>query len=188
MTGFGPFGAPDTDVVKALKWIQENSEKWSRKIYGNKKNIENNLKKSVKEGVLLDITNGIIQTGAIYEYCKLDTDRRILLYLISITIKGKLNYDPNNLYEDYFLKGKLAASAKYETIMKYTHIKQRKTLRKSLKRLEDSSMLKRIHTKTYKGRGTNVYILGSVEKKGDRYIKRLKILDKMYADGYAIPK
>jgi len=184
MTEFGQFSEPDPDIVKALKWSQENPEEFRRKIYGDR----SGTKKGVREGILLDITNGIIQTGAIYEYCRLDSDRRILLYLISITIKGRINYDPNNLYEDYFLKGKLAASAKYETIMKYTHIKQRSTISAALKRLEKNKIIKRVHTKTYRGNGTNIYILGSVEKKGKNYIKRLKILDKMYADGYAQPK
>lgn len=129
---------------------------------------------------LISIDNGLIQTGALYELCETDSMRRVLLYLISISINGKLKYDPYGIYKNYYLKGTIAACAPYSTIMSKCHLSDRKNFMKTLRKLESSGFIERKKAQHYyiKGYSQNVYVLGWRNK--ETGWKQLYLMDAFY--------
>ncbi len=137
---------------------------------------------SDKRETLINISNGLIQTGALYELCETDSMRRVMLYLVSISINGKLKYDPFEIYNDYYKKGKIAACVRYETIMTRCHLKDRKTFMGTLKSLESRGFIirKKARIKGKAGYPQNVYILGTCKEYGWGTWKQLFLMDKFY--------
>ena len=56
---------------------------------------------SNKRESLINISNGLIQTGALYELCETVSQQRVILYLISISVNGKLKNDTYGIYGKY---------------------------------------------------------------------------------------
>ena len=145
---------------------------------------------SNRRETLINISNGVIQTGALYELCETDSMRRIMLYLISISINGKIEPDIFNMYARFYDKGLIAATAKCETIMSQCHLKDEETFWKNLRRLEDKGYIgKRVRVahRAYKTYSQNAYVIGKVFPYGDegKVWKQLYLMDnfyKMYPD------
>ncbi len=72
---------------------------------------------SDRRETLINIGNGLIQSGALYDLCETDGMRRVLLYLVSISVNAPLKFDTYDIYEQYYKKGKIAACVHYKTIM-----------------------------------------------------------------------
>lgn len=139
---------------------------------------------SNRRETLLNISNGLIQTGALYELCETDSMRRILLYLVSISINGKIEPDIFNMYARFYENGLIAATAKYDTIMRKCHLHDRKTFMSNLKRLDNKGFIKRqrVAHRAYSTYSQNAYIIGKVFNYGDKgkEWKQLFIMDKFY--------
>ena len=144
---------------------------------------------SDRRETLINISNGLIQTGALYELCETDSMRRILLFLVSISINGEMPHDPFDIYNRYYKNGWIAATAKYETIMRKCHLTHRLTFMSNLRRLEKKGFIvrERVGHRAYSTYSQNAYILGKVYSYGDdkKMWKQLFLMDafyKMYPD------
>jgi len=140
---------------------------------------------SDKRETLINISNGLIQTGALYELCETDSMRRILLFLVSISINGKIEPDIFNMYSRFYENGLIAATAKRETIMNKCHLKDEEAFWKNLKRLEEKGYIKervRIAHRAYKTYSQNAYVIGKVFKYGDenKMWNQLFLMDEFY--------
>lgn len=137
---------------------------------------------SDKRETLINISNGLIQTGALYELCETDSMRRVMLYLVSISINGQMQYDNYSIYTNYYRKGKIASCIGYETIMRRCHLKDRKTFLGTLRKLEKKGFLKRekAYHKINGGYPQNVYVIGTCTKYDWGTWKQLYLMDKFY--------
>ena len=139
---------------------------------------------SDRRETLINIGNGLIQSGALYDLCKTDGMRRVLLYLVSISVNGPLKFDIYDIYEQYYKKGKIAACVHYKTIMNKCHLKDRNNFMITLRKLEEKGFIKREKAKRKDGIGwqQNVYVLGKVFRYGDdkKLWKQLFIMDAFY--------
>ena len=140
---------------------------------------------SKKRETLINISNGLIQTGALYELCETEGMRRIMLYLTSISINGKIEPDIFNMYARFYENGLIAATAKRETIMKRCHLKDEETFWKNLKRLEEKGYIKervRVAHRAWKTYSQNAYVIGRWFTYGDegKVWKQLYLMDDFY--------
>jgi len=139
---------------------------------------------SNKRETLLNISNGVIQTGALYALCETDSMRRVLLYLVSISVNGPLKFDTYDIYEKYYKKGKIAACVHYKTVMTKCHLKDRNNFMGTLRKLEEKNFIKREKAKRKDGIGwqQNVYVIGKVYNYGNnnKTWKQLFIMDEFY--------
>jgi hypothetical protein len=147
---------------------------------------------SKKRETLINISNGLIQTGALYELCETEGMRRIVLYLTSISINGKIEPDIFNMYSRFYENKLIAATAKRETIMKRCHLKDEETFWKNLRRLEDKGYIRervRVAHRAYKTYSQNAYVIGYWYRYGNYQLgtvderkiwKQLYLMDDFY--------
>ena len=140
---------------------------------------------SDKRETLINISNGLIQTGALYELCETVSQQRIMLYLTSISINGKLKPDIFNMYERFYENKLIAATAKRTTIMDKCHLKDEETFWKTLKALEEKGFIKersRVAHRAYPTYSQNAYIIGRWFEYGDegKIWKQLFLMDAFY--------
>jgi len=118
---------------------------------------------SSRRETLINISNGLIQTGALYELCETESMRRIMLYITSISINGRITPDNFCMYDRFYSKGIIAATAKRETIMNKCHLKDEESFWKNLRKLEDKGFIKeriRVQHRRYKTYSQNAYVIG----------------------------
>lgn len=126
----------------------------------------------------------MIQTGALYELCETVSQQRVILYLISVSVNGKLKNDTYGIYSKYYENGLIASCVHYKTIMTKCHLKDRKTFMGTLRELEIKGLIKREKAKRIDGTGwlQNVYVIGKWFKYGDgnKIWKQLFLMEAFY--------
>lgn len=140
---------------------------------------------STKRESLINISNGLIQTGALYELCETDSMRRILLYLVSISVNGRLDNDIFNMYNRFYENKLIAATAKHQAIMARCHLKDEETFWKNLRKLQNKRFIskrERVAHREYSTYSQNAYIVGrwNYFNDGKSIWKQLFIMDEFY--------
>ncbi len=102
------FGEPDTDIVKALKWGQENPEEWEKKIYGDKKKRNG--------GMYMKIYFSMLDHP---EWRKANRNSfGFWLYMCSYIVRKPSPNDKYDIYHRYYCDGKLACFISIRKIAK----------------------------------------------------------------------
>ena len=155
MTKFVQFSKPETDIVKALKWSQENPEEWKKRIYGDKKKRDG--------GMYMKIYFDMLDHP---DWRKSNRNSfGLWLYMCSYIVRKPSSNDKYDIYHRYYCNGKLACFRSIRKISDdfgYSH-ESKSQVKRWIVKLFDEGAFTKEEIDVGKQKPQTVYILGELK-------------------------
>jgi len=160
MIEFGQFNEPDPDIVKALKWSQENPEEWSKKIYGDKKKRD--------EGMYMKIYYSMLDHP---DWRKANRNSfGLWLYMCSYIIRNPSLNDKYDIYNRYYCNNKLACFRSIRKMSQdFGYLRESKSqVKRWIKELFEEGAFTKEYIEVGKPKPQTIYILGELKTMFDK--------------------
>lgn len=176
MTEFGQFSEPDPDIVKALKWSQENPEEFRRKIYGDRKKRDG--------GMYMKIYYSMLDHP---DWRKANRNKfGLWLYLCSYIVRKPSPNDKYDIYHRYYCEGKLACFISIRKMAKDFGYKNNNLsqVERWITKLLEEGAFETEKIDVGKPKPQTVYILGELKTTFNENTKENETVEVLYYDNY----